>query len=1323
MTKPCNCCEGNQTLTPRDTSNRPGLDALDYRVGTHATFLETMKARLSGQIVEVQSLADPEQVETLYPLRDLTTRDPGDPSMAFLDAWATVGDVLTFYQERIANEGYLRTAIERRSLLELGRLVGYKPRPGVAASVYLAFTMEQGVDNGKIPKGTRVQSIPGPGELPQSFETSETIPARAAWNVLQPRMSRPQKITNTTDAESQQYIYFEGVDNNLQPGFPLLFVFDDDPNQTVVRWIEKVGLDAAANRTKVILQESVVSGAAAALPTELSPKIALASTAESDWVERMQAVIEKYLDLEQFEVSPGKMAGEVQEVLEDLRGKIGPDSPPEIVKEFLEVALSVLQEKYITAKERGYTQLEAWLEGMVQELESILSSLSRDATTVVGSTDMEDGPSIEASFHYGGHYGDGDDGNDGGENGHGNNNGNGDGDEENDGQSPASTSILDRLSSILEQLSKPPEEQVRSAPYLKREVSNLFGQEADTIFQLLRSLQPQLSPILYSALQNLIITEPIGVKIYAFRTEARPFGHNAPPRPDRFDPDRQLTLFDEWEIYDPLNHKPVLLADFLICPSSGIRPLEVQFVNRSEGQIDTYDWQITRDSDPRFLETSSERDFTFTFTASGTYRVKLTVSSISDTKSLTKTVQVNDPSTLSASFDFNFLTETQVQFSDTSVGDIVSWDWDFGHDNASSTAQNPTHTFPNTVTTYSVTLTISDEKGNRSTAVREITTGIIIIGGPFSGDEQPPLRTEIETEGFETHRPDIIYLDNEYEIQNNDWIVVKNTNIKEEVQVRDVRQQSLLAYGFSGKSSRLRLNKSWLSQDITSEPFSTIRRTLVYVENFTLDLAEAPVSDTDNSTFQTDQQTPIKDDRIEIDGVYDGLKPGRWLIITGEGADVIDNVGNTVPGVTRKELVMLAGIDQPPPEIPGDTPHTILILDNPLAYRYKRDTVKIYANVVEATHGETKEEVLGSGEASKAFQTFALGKAPLTYTAAPTAAGVESSLTVRVNEVRWPEADNLAGLGSEDRHYITRTDNEGQTSVIFGNGERGKRLPTGIENVKAVYRFGIGQPGNVAAEKIKLLAGRPLGVKGVINPLPASGGANREGPNQIRRNAPLAFKVLDRLVSAQDYADFAQTFAGIDRAHAVSRSDGQRETIYVTVAGLNDTPIDKTAQLYRNLVRALKQHGDPQQSFQVLVRDLVIVAISAEVKIDPDYLWEAVEPQIRAALLDSLSFENRALGQDVLLSEVISIVQKIPGVIYVDVNAFGGIPELKDSRGILDIDKIVEAIDKLIQTSQSNIYTTARIPVNLVSIGQPAQIAYLKPEIPQTLILNNLDRE
>src|SRR5262249_7398697 len=92
----CGCCAGIEAATPLVVENRPGLSAIAYRVGDHAQFKRTMLAALSRF--------------DLPALRPLTTRADGDFSIALLDAWAVAADVLTFYQERIANECYLRTA-------------------------------------------------------------------------------------------------------------------------------------------------------------------------------------------------------------------------------------------------------------------------------------------------------------------------------------------------------------------------------------------------------------------------------------------------------------------------------------------------------------------------------------------------------------------------------------------------------------------------------------------------------------------------------------------------------------------------------------------------------------------------------------------------------------------------------------------------------------------------------------------------------------------------------------------------------------------------------------------------------------------------------------------------------------------------------------------------------------------------------------------------------------------------------------------------------------------------------------------------------------
>jgi predicted phage baseplate assembly protein len=326
-------------------------------------------------------------------------------------------------------------------------------------------------------------------------------------------------------------------------------------------------------------------------------------------------------------------------------------------------------------------------------------------------------------------------------------------------------------------------------------------------------------------------------------------------------------------------------------------------------------------------------------------------------------------------------------------------------------------------------------------------------------------------------------------------------------------------------------------------------------------------------------------------------------------------------------------------------------------------------------------------------------------------------LEVRVSDVRWPETDALVWLDSHERGYETKTDDEAKTSVIFGDGEHGTRLPTGPENVKALYRSGIGKPGNVAAEQISLLATKPLGVKSVINPLRASGGADREGRDQARRNAPLAVMSLDRLVSVQDYADFARTFAGVGKASATRLTDGRRELVYITIAGADDIPIDTTSDLFINLQQALHKFGDPFQSIQLATRQLKLLIMAARVRLLPDYLWEAVEPEIRASMLDTFSFARRELGQDVVSSQVIQTIQAIPGVAYVDLDVLDAVDENSD---LTDLENLAEtlALRHRIRAEMARLDPDVKLPPRPIL---PAQLAYLSPEITDTLILSELN--
>jgi predicted phage baseplate assembly protein len=236
---PSGCCEGLSTSTPLVVANRPGLQAVAYRAGTWRDFYQTMLARLSAGEDEV--------------LDRLKTRENDDFSIALIDAWSVVSDVLTFYQERYANESYLRTASERRSLVELGRLIGYQPSPGVAAEAWLAFTVDEDAGKALVEKGTRVQSLPRDGKLPQTFEVVEELEADANWNSLTPRRCKPHPLSDAVGKPFDSYL-LDGTDTRLAVGDGVL-IGDDGMAATFFRLVAEVTADTKAGHTTVRLEE------------------------------------------------------------------------------------------------------------------------------------------------------------------------------------------------------------------------------------------------------------------------------------------------------------------------------------------------------------------------------------------------------------------------------------------------------------------------------------------------------------------------------------------------------------------------------------------------------------------------------------------------------------------------------------------------------------------------------------------------------------------------------------------------------------------------------------------------------------------------------------------------------------------------------------------------------------------------------------------------------------------------------------------------------------------------------------------------------------
>ncbi len=335
---------------------------------------------------------------------------------------------------------------------------------------------------------------------------------------------------------------------------------------------------------------------------------------------------------------------------------------------------------------------------------------------------------------------------------------------------------------------------------------------------------------------------------------------------------------------------------------------------------------------------------------------------------------------------------------------------------------------------------------------------------------------------------------------------------------------------------------------------------------------------------------------------------------------------------------------------------TVAVFEEPMRNTYDRATLMIYANVVVATHGETVQEVLGSGESTQINQRFSLKKTPLTFVPSINH-GFENTLEVRVNDMVWTQSPSLHNLNESDKSYKVQIGDDGKITIIFGDGKNGARLPTGVENVRANYRWGIGPDGIVPAGSLTLMQARPRGIRSVTNPLPAFGAESPESILDMRQHLPRTILTLDRIVSLKDYEDFAGTFPGIAKAQVRIFHLKSGRLIHITIASSEGTVMDPPTGLIKNLLKAIEGAGNSLNRVEIRSAQLRTFSIEAGVLVDERFTLEKVFDQVKALLKREFSFENRALGQSVSDSEVISCMQRVEGVVALDLNRMELDPE------------------------------------------------------------------
>lgn len=377
-----------------------------------------------------------------------------------------------------------------------------------------------------------------------------------------------------------------------------------------------------------------------------------------------------------------------------------------------------------------------------------------------------------------------------------------------------------------------------------------------------------------------------------------------------------------------------------------------------------------------------------------------------------------------------------------------------------------------------------------------------------------------------------------------------------------------------------------------------------------------------------------------------------------------------------------------------------IALSRPLDFAYALGDAVVYGNVAQVTHGAGgPDEILGGGDPAAAPQRFELRRSPLAWL--PDAAsprGVAPAVEVFVGGERWTRVETLADSGPLDRHLLIEIDDRERASVVFGDGNHGAAPPGGRNNIVARYRAGLGASANMAALGINKMPQTAAFLERTLNPAPASGGADREAPEQARQQARLRVRTLERAVSVADHADLALTFAGISKAYAAVEREGRgaaaRRVIAITCAAAGGQALS-TPQKEALLAHLSARCGEPER---LRIRDHRAwpVRLALTVTLLPNFQQADVQRALLAAFGHETGgffhFDQRELGSDLPLSDVYALAEKTPGVDHVLATRF----RAERERTPQVVDRIVVPADALATGGHSSSAAVGRLSLQLI---------------------------
>lgn len=262
------------------------------------------------------------------------------------------------------------------------------------------------------------------------------------------------------------------------------------------------------------------------------------------------------------------------------------------------------------------------------------------------------------------------------------------------------------------------------------------------------------------------------------------------------------------------------------------------------------------------------------------------------------------------------------------------------------------------------------------------------------------------------------------------------------------------------------------------------------------------------------------------------------------------------------------------------------------------------------------------------------------------------------NKEAWHPRRDLLNSSKDDRHFIVESETDGTSYLRFGDDLYGRRPNTGTRFM-TTYRIGNGKGGNVGAGMVVHVLSDAPGIKRVWNPLPALGGTEPESVEEVRRDAPYAFRVQERAVTPKDYADVAQRHPQVQHAVAAFRWTGSWHTVFLTIDRFGGLSVDQDFK--KKILRHLERYRMAGYDIEINGPHFVSLEIEMLVCVKQEYF----RSDVKAVLLQVFSNgmlpngrpgifhpDNFTFGQPVFLSPLYAAAQAVEGVDSVWITKF-----------------------------------------------------------------------